>query len=721
MPAMPMPAMSSEDMITPLRDSRIHSRVDLLDRGHRLPQHVLWKITLITAVGMAVLNCLTVCAMRNLVGIKFNMMQRFTDSFGVTYGVVAFVACATCTATACTILIAKVSPEAGSSGAPENKGWLNGSSPYPAGGYTKDHLWVRACATVLGNASGYPVGREGPTVSMGSNFAFLVTEYYAAPYVKKWVQVASTTPALIIDHERMMHAKRVACAVGGACGMAMIFDSPLGGIMYMFEEVSSMCWPLELTFRAFVGTIICALLSRFLLNLAGTDIKKFVIYEWSPQRYAWDWWDVPWFVVLAAFLGVFSAFHTRLCLQVGNLRADGMKTMEKLKIPYCKNVDAVLYAMLCALVTALVSQMGRCQDMPSGDKVEFVKYNCPPGQYNSVASLLLTTSEAAVNLLFSRENVGAIHPLDGMLAFLAYTAINIGLTGVPVPSGNFTGTMLIGGLLGRMTGALAEKANFAGAAVSGVYAMVGSAAMLCGFKRMSMAVVIFVSTAANDFNLVPPLMLSVVVSLLLSKTMLARGYDEEQLLRRKVAFLEPELPHSMNMMEAGHLCDDMPDEFKLHPESGREKVHRAMKAADDRAHKGLPAITEFPVVTQDADGRGGQCVGFASRDRLEAAWKACAEDEEKHKSVETPDMFDRHISEDMIQKLGNLSTSAVIPVQKLVDPFPYTILEDLPAPRAYALFAKAGISTACVVSRNGRYRGVISRASLIHATRKAED
>lgn len=709
-----MAGMESSDQQR-LRPERIGSRVDLAEfRQRRLPRKVMWAITLTTAIGMAVLNCVTVYAMRMLVWVKFHAMQYCTDNFGVMYGVVAFVSCAMTTATMCTFIIHRFSPEAGSSGAPENKGWLNGSSPFPSGGFTYRHLWVRALATILGNASGYPVGREGPTVSMGSNFAYLVTDYWAEPYFKQLVDMHTcgsehAIPALIVDQERMIHEKRVACAVGGACGMAMIFDAPLGGMMYMFEEVSSMCWPLELTFRAFVGTIICALLSRAMLNLMGSDIKRFVIYEWSPQRYAWDWLDVPWFVMLAAVLGIFSAFHTRACLHVGSLRKHAMQTVQRF-YPYNAAVDAVLYAVLCGLTTALVSQMGRCQKLVGGASEEFVRYNCEEGEYNSVASLLLTTSEAAVNLLFSKENVGAFHPLDGMLALLAYTAINIGLTGVPVPSGNFTGTMLIGGLFGRMTGAFAEKYVTLAArphAVSGVYAMVGSAAMLCGFKRMSMAVVIFVATAANDFNLVPPLMLSVVVSLLLSKAFLTRGYDEEQLLRRKVAFLEPELPHSMQEKFAKDLSDKLPDEAQLKPEASAQDVKQALSKCN--------TLAEFPII-----GKGGRCIGFAARDRLEAAWSACAEGAQRQQQEAEVGGFERLVSDSMVSKLGDLSPTAQIPVDRLVDPVPYTILEELPAPRVYALFAKAGITTACLVSEAGQYRGMISRAGLIAITRQAE-
>ena len=34
-------------------------------------------------------------------------------------------------------------------------------------------LSIRACTNVLANAAGFPVGREGPMVTIGSNLAFL--------------------------------------------------------------------------------------------------------------------------------------------------------------------------------------------------------------------------------------------------------------------------------------------------------------------------------------------------------------------------------------------------------------------------------------------------------------------------------------------------------------------------------------------------------------------
>lgn len=688
--------------------------------AHRLPSHVMWGITMATAIGMALLNLCTITCMRKLVRWKFHLMQSVTDEAGVGFGAGALICAAAFLATCCMSLIFIVDPDAGSSGAPENRGWLNGNNP--GNFFTLRSLVVRGLATILGNAAGYPVGREGPTVTMGSNLAFLITDRMVRPYARQWVDVdtsgAGRSAALVVDEERIAAAKRIACAVGGACGMAMIFDAPIGGILYMFEEVSAHCWPMELTFRAFVGTITCALMSRAMLNLSGTDTKAFVLYEWSPQRHPWDWWDLPVMVLIAAVLGPFSSIHTRVCLQVGSYRQAAMKSLSNCQ-PYAKVLEAIAYAAICATVCALTALMGRCEPLRPGDSPELVRYNCNRGYYNPVASLLLTTSEGAVNLLFSRRDEGVIHPVNAMLALCAYTSLNIGLTGVPAPSGNFTGTMLIGGLVGRILGSIAGGLTLdaSGAAASGVYAMVGSAAMLCGFKRMSLAVVWFVSIASNDFNIVPPLMLSVVVSLILARACKERGYDEEQVLRRNVPFLEAEPPHGMDSMCAADLCDPLPEEARLAPEATTRAVSAALRRRD---------LLDFPVIRD-----GGICIGFTTRGRLEAVLRACAQLESdlgadiEHGADEVGSSeegeMERLVSDSLANSIGALAPSAKLPVGRLVDPVPYTILEEMPAPRCYALFAKAGVNTASVVSDAGVFKGMITRNCLIKLSRKLEE
>eukprot|EP00439_Symbiodinium_sp_Y106_P083447 s141_g23.t1 len=48
-------------------------------------------------------------------------------------------------------------------------------------------------------------------------------------------------------------------------------------------------------------------------------------------------------------------------------------------------------------------------------------------------------------------------------------------------------------------------------------------------------------------------------------------------------------------------------------------------------------------------------------------------------------------------------------------------LQDMPGPRLYTLFAKAGAKAACVISERGEFKGMISRKGLIETTRRYEE
>jgi len=465
--------------------------------------------------------------------------------------------------------------------------------------------------------------------------------------------------------------------------MATIFDAPVGGVLYMLEEITVTSWPLELTFRAFAGTMACTMASYCLLDLCGTSLKAFVLYEWSARQNVWTWWDVPGFVLIAVILGPFSACHTRVALAVGSLRQQAHAALQSWQ-PYAKIAEGVMYASFCGCVCGLVSLLATCDShyMKQPHVVlDYVRYNCEEGAYNSVASLLLTTSEGALRRLFSTRNTGDIYLVNTGLALVAYTILNIGMTGIPVPSGNFTGTMLIGGLVGRFVGSVVRLLCHGQdqLACTGVYAMVGSAAMLCGFKQISLAVVVFIVEAGNDLSLTTPLMMSVTISLILNRLFLKSGFDEQQILRKKIPFLPPHPPPGLARVAAADLCDLLPAAAVLAPDATVAAVRTALEQLE---------VSSFPVV------HGARvCVGFVTRARLESALRA---------------------------RSGE-GSGGVVAVARLMDPVPYMIPEGALVPLFYALFAKAGASVVCVVSADGEFGGVITRNAVIAATRRFED
>jgi len=349
--------------------------------------------------------------------------------------------------------------------------------------------------------------------------------------------------------------------------------------------------------------------------------------------------------------------------------------------------------------------------------------------------LLLKGTEGSLKHLFSR-NTEDLSVSSLALTLLLYLSLNAGMAGLAVPMGNFIPSMLIGGLVGRILGEIIANSRLEGAeslADAGVYAMVGSAAMLGGFTHMTIAVVVILVEAARDLSLVSPLMLSITISHIVSTALNHHSYDEVLILRKGVPFLQPELPTEMDNhgIVAADLCEELPKEALLPPEAPLETVRKALERWE---------IEHFPVISD------GVCIGLTSRTRLEAAMRVRGAF--LAKDATTPRVLEENLepaslsdlpmgsplgsdedadAEEFVNEfctptasLANIDNALSIieqdlAVQRLMDPSPYILMEEMPAFRVYPLFTRTGTSAACVVSRQGEFRGLLSRVNLMAA------
>eukprot|EP00929_Paragymnodinium_shiwhaense_P090789 TRINITY_DN50898_c0_g1_i1.p1 TRINITY_DN50898_c0_g1~~TRINITY_DN50898_c0_g1_i1.p1 ORF type:complete len:737 (-),score=117.17 TRINITY_DN50898_c0_g1_i1:678-2888(-) len=662
---------------------------------HQLPELVMWAITLLTAFSMACINFVEIFAIEKVTLWKFGTVQQVMTrgidaDVDFTMGVVVLTLICMLFSIIGVSLIEFLAPNCGGSGLPENRCYLNGS--VLEGFFTAKTLVVRVTTSILANVAGYPVGREGPTVVIGSNVAYLISRGLAEPYLKQWVQSAEEVEVMIIDEERVAHATRIACAVGGACGMSMIFNSPIGGLLYMFEEITSVAWPLELTFRAFVGTTVATLLSLFFLDLAHKKIRDFVIFSWEPRSDVWRWIDLPWFILVAAAVGAATSLHTRLMIWMAGFRK---RRCSARRLP--RIAETVLYAAFCAGLSCGASLLAPC--MPGHPGVNpYVQFNCDYGQYNPVASLLVNTSHSAVKMLFACDNLLDFGSRATAVAFVAYYLLNVGLSGLPVPGGAFTGTMLLGGLMGRFAGSLLAEYMEEDYAHPGIYAVIGCAAMLCGFKQMTAAVVVICVQCVNNVEVAPVCMLAVSVALAVNRLLNSRGHDEMQIATKRLPFLEAHIQHHLLQHTAGDVCD--PCRHRLEKLARFEDVKLALKSD----------ANFFPVFGASAPTK---CVGIVGRSNLQAV----AERFGAVSAVSSPSQERLRIITSTAsfgpEQLEDDYPPDSIPAYKFMDSTPFTLVEDMPLERFHKLFAKEGELAAQVVSVTGEFKGIISRPDLI--------
>ncbi|CAE8629951.1 unnamed protein product, partial [Polarella glacialis] len=134
-------------------------------------------------------------------------------------------------------------------------------------------------------------------------------------------------------------------------------------------------------------------------------------------------------------------------------------------------------------------------------------------------------------------------------------------------------------------------------------------------------------------------------------------------------------------------------------------------------------VQDFPVIKE-----GNICIGFTTRARLQAAlksWEAsgilCEGD--VGNKTQILGLGNEEMTQIISGIIGRESSfsGSMLPVLRLAERSPYTVLEGMPGPRIYNLFAKAGAKSAAVVSEKGEFRGMISRNGLIEVVRRLEE
>jgi len=696
---------------------------------HNLPLHVTVAFTILIPCIVGAINFCMVALDLQLVTFKYKTMETLTANSGsalVGGGALAGICAlyAMCSAG----LVLFVDPKSAGSGIPESKGYMNGNAM--PGFFTMKGLIVRAIGVVFTVGAGFPVGREGPMVSIGGCVGFAVVSLLATPHVRKWVKLdtdeeeGGLNAALVTDEGRFSYALRIGCSLGSSAGIATAFNAPIGGILYMFEEVTVTNWAPETTFKAFIGSVLACLISGSLMQLLGSAAHSLLIFDPDSDPTAQKFSPIDWiFVALsAALIGALSSVFAKCLAGVWAWRKRVATRLAKSGPAVANTVkllEAMSYAALVALVFSLIPSIISCDPSPShgsshgssqstsasmgsshGRRLSglyFHPYDCDDGEQNPIASLLLTGAEGAVKHLFDQTESSYISPVHLVITFVAYFIMACGMPGLQVPMGCFVPSMLLGALSGRFLGQLFQMLGL-GLAAPGVYSMAGAAAFLGGFTHMTLAITALLVEAARDLSLIPMLMLAISISHVVSTSISHHGYDEVLIMKKGVPYLEAELPHELEHGQTAiDLMDEYDDDAILPFEGGMETVEQAL------AHD----VDVFPVVDDE-----GVCLGTVERLRLQAAVNA-------HKPVATCQKSETEVSA-VIQQMArrpSLTRDGIrIPIHRLMDRCPHTILEDMPVPRFYSMFSLGSVQYAAVVSKQGEFRGVLTRRNLISAS-----
>ena len=315
-------------------------------------------------------------------------------------------------------------------------------------------LLIKVPGLVLAVASGMALGHEGPMVHVAVCWAQLLSRL--SPQYQ---------------HEGK---RRELYSAAVAAGVSSAFGTPIGGVLFSLEEVSSH-FPPRTLLRAFIASVV-ATLALTLKSWTGAEGLTLFSVRYTVKCHPSEYIV---FALLGITGGVVGALFNAINIRWMSFRA---------KPWYKKRVKPEPEIAMIAFIT-LVSSWPRALTRPlMPDAIHALFDNCAPDS-NHRSHL-----QEAVGLCTSSGNYieagGQLLRMLGSAAAIRFcqTALTIG---TPCPAGLFVPSLFVGACLGCCAGGTLKRLNSTHRFLShsidpGVYSMVGAAAVLAGVCRLTL-------------------------------------------------------------------------------------------------------------------------------------------------------------------------------------------------------------------------------------------
>lgn len=371
-------------------------------------------------------------------------------------------------------------------------------------------LVIKSICLPLAIASGLSVGKEGPSVHYAVCTGNVISRLF-----EKYKRNASKTREILS-----------ACA---AAGVAVAFGSPIGGVLFSLEEMSSY-FPLKTLWRSYF----CALVATAVLAAMNPfRTGQLVMFQVHYDR-SWHFFEILFFIIIGIFGGLYGALVIKW-----NLRAQAFRKK------YLSNY-AILEATLLATGTAIICYPNMFLRIDMTESMEILFLECEGAEdYNGLCekdrrwSMVASLFVATVIRIF--------------LVIISY--------GCKVPAGIFVPSMAIGASFGRTIGILVQalheaypKSIFFSACepdvpciTPGTYAFLGAAAALSGIMHITVSVVVIMFELTGALTYILPTMIVVGSTKIISSFFPPGGIADRMIWFNGFPFLDNKEEHTFGV------------------------------------------------------------------------------------------------------------------------------------------------------------------------------
>ncbi|KAK7749027.1 glycerol ethanol, ferric requiring protein [Cytospora paraplurivora] len=371
-------------------------------------------------------------------------------------------------------------------------------------------LLIKSICLPLAIASGLSVGKEGPSVHYAVCTGNVISRLF-----NKYRRSASKTREILS-----------ACA---AAGVAVAFGSPIGGVLFSLEEMSSY-FPLKTMWRSYF----CALVATLVLAAMNPfRTGQLVMFQVTYDR-SWHFFETPFYVIIGVMGGLYGAFVIKW-----NLRYQAFRKKYLAQYP-------ILESTLLALATAIVCYHNVFLRIDMTQSMEILFLECEGTEdYHGLCD--------APNRLWNIMSL-----FSAAIIRIAFVIISYGCK---VPAGIFVPSMAVGASFGRAVGIIVQALHDANPNSSyfaacepdvpcitpGTYAFLGAAASLSGIMNITVSVVVIMFELTGALVYILPTMIVVGVTKAVTHLIGCGGIADRMIWFSGMPFLDNKEEHNFGV------------------------------------------------------------------------------------------------------------------------------------------------------------------------------
>ncbi|KAH9578599.1 CBS domain [Trypanosoma melophagium] len=486
-----------------------------------------------------------------------------------------------------------IMPSAAGSGVPDVMAYLNGIM-FPRI-FNIRNLIIKTLSCILAVSSGLPVGAEGPMIHIGS--------LIGAGIPTGRSRTLRCSASSLLSSFRNPRDMRDFISAGAACGMTSAFSSPIGGMLFVMEEVATF-FPVKLACLVFVSCLSCMCVIQILNTyLSGwhlstlpsissgefrpTAISMFTVDTVPGNRVPMNLLTFIPTVVGSIALGLLAVVYTASSVKFTRWRSKQLVPRTALRV-----LEPCLFVLFYATCCYLFPLAFSCVEVPQYVKdnkealnIEFFTAFCTDREntFNPLATLTLTSPYNGIRLLLSRHTSSLIPWYTCLLHLILYTLGSSYAGGMFISCGTVIPSLFIGAVGGRLIGVLFGNNVWAD---PGVIALIGSASYFSGISRLSFSLIVIMMELTSDLTHITCLMVGVIIAKALADRCCHSLYHS--LLEVKAApFLEAQTSvHKLDMFCAKDIMTSPPITLE-----SIAKVKDVKKVLKSTPHNNFPVVS----------------------------------------------------------------------------------------------------------------------------------